>query len=165
MCTRGDRLRGNELNWSKIGNGGLTDAYGIKNRDEDGTIDRVVDPPAELLPVLYILKKHVQCYNLDLFDMFRDAGGNHFGTIPSNKFASCLVGQWHRLEVTVDLIDKIVRHYGTGQLAKGGGQRSDLVPQYDCVAWRCAPLNTTSHGPREASTTFSTTPTCDPGAH
>ena len=136
MCTRGDRLKNDTLNWSKIGSGGLTDAHGVKNRDDDGTVDRVRDPPAELLPVLFVMKKHVQAYNLDLPSIFKEAGATYYGTIPLARFMSALVVNFHRLEIPNEALDLIAETYGTGSLSLGGGQRKEVKATHDSAAWK-----------------------------
>ena len=142
MVTRGDRLKNDSLHWAKIGSGGLTDANGVKHRDDDG-IDRVPDPPAELLPVLFVMKKHVQAYNLDLPSIFKEAGGSQFGTIPIHKFTSAIVVNFHRLEIPEEVLDLIADVYGTGSLSLGGGQRKEVKAKHDSAAWKdfCEDVN------------------------
>ena len=66
-----------ENRWKSGGGVNTGGARGIqalgKSRDEDGTVDRVRDPPQELLPLLYAC---MQCssYNIDLYDTLQAAG-------------------------------------------------------------------------------------------
>ena len=42
----------------------------LKTRDEDGTVDRVRDPPEEMKPVLAALREKCKVENIDLLDVF-----------------------------------------------------------------------------------------------
>ena len=116
----------------KVGAGGLLD--GGKTRDDDGTIDRVRDPPPELFPLLYRLKCHVRGYHITLEEAFSDAGGTTFGTIPTTKFGSCLVNTFNRAGLTEDEIMSLINHYGIGQREPDHHAKAKVMP-YECCAW------------------------------
>lgn len=94
--------------------GGLGIFASGKTRDDDGTIDRVRDPPKELLPLLYKLRCQANSYNIALEEAFVAAGGTHYGTIPTTKFGSCLVVTFHRAGLTEEDISALVNAYGIG---------------------------------------------------
>lgn len=115
--------------------GGLGILSQGKMRDEDGTVDRVRDPPPELWPLLYKLKCQCNAYNIAIHEAFVDAGGTHYGTIPTTKFGSCLVVTFHRAGLTEDDISSLVEHYGIGNREPARHAKSRFMP-YECCAWK-----------------------------
>ena len=103
-----------------------------KQRDDDGTVDRVRDPPRELLPLLYRLRCHAEGYNIKLIDAFVDAGGTHFGTIPTTKFGSCLVVTFHRAGLTEAEILSLIEAYGIGAREPERSAKSRYAPRALC---------------------------------
>ena len=104
-------------------------------RDVDGTVDRVRDPPKELLPFLYAVKCQASAYNISLDAAFEAAGGHARGTIPTTRFCSTLVSTFHRMEFTDELMAQICMAYGTGDRPPAGSNRALVVP-YECIAWK-----------------------------
>jgi hypothetical protein len=133
-----------ENRWKTGGGVDTGGARGIqalgKSRDEDGTIDRVRDPPKELLPLLYAVRMQCSSYNIDLYDTLQAAGGSHFGTIPVTKFNSALVVALNRMQLTEKVLAEIVTHYGCGARHPAGSvyQNGRWVQQmmHECVAWQ-----------------------------
>ena len=115
--------------------GGLGILSQGKMRDEDGTVDRVRDPPRELWPLLYKLRCQCNAYNVDIHEAFVDAGGTQYGTIPSTKFGSCLVITFHRAGLTEADISSLVEHYGIGNREPERHAKSKFMP-YECCAWK-----------------------------
>lgn len=109
-------------------------AQDANSRDVDGTIDRVKDPPKELLPLLYAMKLHCASYNVNLLECFFDAGGSRFGTIPTTKFGSALVHALSRLNLSVEMITSLVDHYGCGDPVDKRSAYSRLA-QFEQVAF------------------------------
>jgi hypothetical protein len=122
----------------ETGGGIDTDLYnkwgGEKSRDEDGTIDRVRDPPKELLPLLFGFKCQANAHNIALDEAFVAAGGTSYGVIPTTKFASCLAVTFHRMGLTDENIKALVTAYGIGDKAPEGSARSKIAPFESC-AW------------------------------
>jgi len=134
----------NEDRWKQgggihVGDSNKVGGLGIfaqgKTRDDDGTVDRVRDPPKELLPMLYKLKCMANGYNLALEEAFVAAGGTGYGTIPTTKFASCLVVTFHRAGFTERDIAALVEAYGIGNREPARHAKSRVVP-YEFCAWK-----------------------------
>ena len=106
-----------------------------KTRDDDGTIDRVRDPPKELLPLLYKLRRMAEAYNIALEEAFVAAGGTQYGTIPTSKFCSCLVITMHRAGLTEVELSGLVEAYGIGNREPARHAKSRVVP-FECCAWK-----------------------------
>ena len=106
-----------------------------KTRDDDGTVDRVRDPPRELLPLLYKLRCQASAYNVDLEGAFVQAGGSSYGTIPTTKFGSCLVVTFHRAGLTEGDIFALIEAYGIGNREPERHAKSKVMP-YECCAWK-----------------------------
>lgn len=129
---------------SKVG--GLVDQRyaldGGKTRDADGTIDRVRDPPKELLPFLYAVKMQCSSYNISIDQVFEAAGGTAYGVIPATKFQSALVVTFQRLHIKQELLAAIAEAYGTGYQAPEGSKRS-IGARFEAVAWKdfCEDVN------------------------
>jgi hypothetical protein len=120
-----------------IDTGAAKGIFAGRTRDADGTIDRVKDPPKELLPVLYAVRMQASAYNISLDATFEAAGGNARGTIPATKFCSTLVVTFHRLELTEQILAALVDAYGCGERAPAGSAR-EIVAPYEVVAWKGA---------------------------
>ncbi|MGB1602228.1 MAG: hypothetical protein ACPIOQ_56390 [Promethearchaeia archaeon] len=133
-----------ENRWKSGGGVDTGGARGIqalgKSRDEDGTVDRVRDPPQELLPLLYALRMQCSSYNIDLYDTLQAAGGSHYGTIPISKFSSALVVALNRFPLTEKILADIAAHYGCGAQSPAGSvyQNGQWVKQlvHECIAWQ-----------------------------
>ncbi len=106
-----------------------------RSRDTDGTIDRVKDPPKELLPVLYAIRANCASYNIDLHEYFQDAGGSAYGTIATTKFCSSLVVGIHRLDLTEETLAAIVEAYGCGTPIDPRSAYHK-ISRFETVAWK-----------------------------
>lgn len=106
-----------------------------RTRDTDGTVDRVKDPPKELLPVLYSIKMQASAYNISLDAIFEAAGGDARGTIPATKFASTLSFAFQRMDLTEQIVHDLLIAYGCGERAPPGSAKEQVAP-YECVAWK-----------------------------
>ena len=117
------------------GGKGKTGVMSGKTRDEDGTIDRVRDPPKELLPLLYAMRCSCEAYNIgNLEDAMLAAGGTHYGVIPTTKFASCITTLFPRLGITEESVLLLVTTYGCGDKVPERSSRAKLQP-FDMCAW------------------------------
>ena len=106
-----------------------------KSRDEDGTIDRVRDPPKELLPLLYAMRMSCEAYHIgSLEDAMLAAGGTHYGVIPTTKFGSCIATLFPRLGLTEENMLALVTAYGCGDKVPERSHRAKLQP-FDMCAW------------------------------
>ena len=61
------------------------------NRDSDGTIDRVRDPPESLKPLLKKIRRQVDLRNLDLTSVMTQQGGTRYGTMNTQRWNSTIV--------------------------------------------------------------------------
>jgi len=106
-----------------------TDAFlGIeKTRDEDGTVDRVRDPPPELLPVLAAIREKAKCERVDIVGAFTEAGASPFGTMATPRFISALSVNFPRFSIEQAIFDLIVDSYGIGFQAPNVG--------WESIAW------------------------------
>jgi hypothetical protein len=118
-----------------IETGGHVNLGGGQTRNEDGTIDRVKDPPKEILPLLYAIRMQCSAYNVILDAVMEEAGGSRNGTIPRTKFASALVGALHRMPLTEAHLSSLNDAYGCGAEAPAGSARSK-VARFEAVAWK-----------------------------
>lgn len=117
------------------GGKGKTGAMSGKSRDEDGTIDRVRDPPKELLPLLYAMRMSCEAYHIgSLEDAMLAAGGTHYGVIPTTKFGSCIATLFPRLGLTEENLLALVTAYGCGDKVPERSHRAKLQP-FDMCAW------------------------------
>lgn len=108
---------------------------GGRTRNELGEVDRVADPPPELLPVLYALKMQCSAYNIDMHAVFVGAGGTHFGTIQTSKFHSALVVTFHRIELGDEILEALARAYGCGSASVPGSAKAVRHGHESC-AWK-----------------------------
>ena len=123
--------------WKQGGGVDSGEAKGIhagRNRDIDGTVDRVKDPPKDLLPLLYAVKMMCSSYNIDLHGIFHDAGGTAFGIISPTKFVSALTVGLHRMPISEALLFRILTVYGCGDPAPANSAQAKIAP-FDAVAW------------------------------
>jgi len=97
-------------------------------RDEDG-IDRVPDPPEQLLPYLQMFKVIARGEGIDLNAAMMDAGGTRYGTIPTQKFCAKMTDIFKRFAFSEQLLFSLSCAYGTGceDIRQGG---------YELVAWK-----------------------------
>ena len=123
--------------WKAGGGVDVGSAYSHKSggRDTDGTIDRVRDPPLEVLPTLYQIQQQCMSYNIDLHSVFESAGGRVNGMMPHTKFSSALVVALHRCRLDEPTLAQLTSAYGCGQKAPEGSARSKYA-QFDSVAWK-----------------------------
>lgn len=85
------------------------------NRDADGTIDRVRDPPESLKPLLTKIKRQVNLRNIDLDNVLKDQGGTRYGTMNTQRFCSTLVIMFERdLIFSEEDLTAVANAYGTG---------------------------------------------------
>ena len=117
----------------KIGGGGLF-STAEKTRDADGTIDRVKDPPKELLPLLYRIRTMQAGYNIKLEDTFVDAGGTAYGTIAATRFGSTLVNAFPRAGLTNEELSALAEHYGVGNRERATNAKAKVMP-YEYCSW------------------------------
>lgn len=110
-------------------------AWKTGQRDVDGTIDRVKDPPKELLPVLYNIQASCASYNIDLHEVFVEAGGSQYGTMPTTRFCSALTVALHRVNLTEEVLTAIVDAYGCGD-AVDPRSRYHALSRFQMVAWK-----------------------------
>jgi len=101
---------------SKAEGSGATDtsSYGGKTRDEDGTVDRVPDPPEALKKWLLVLKLKNKAAMVDLPGTLREAGGTPMGTIPKGQFTQCLRNMYREFRFTDQLLFSMAHAYGCG---------------------------------------------------
>lgn len=99
-----------------------------KMRDEDGTVDRVADPPPEMWPILAALKYKCEVENIELVSVFEEGGDTHFGNMKTHKFFSVLKDNFQRYNFGVDVLDAIMNHYGCGYRDPRG--------RYENIAWK-----------------------------
>ncbi len=59
-----------------------------KTRDEDGTVDRVPDPPDHLKFWLLVLQLKIKVEEIDLEPAFVQAGGTRYGTITKRQVSA-----------------------------------------------------------------------------
>ena len=115
--------------------GGMGGIHAGRRRDVDGTIDRVKDPPKELLPLLYSIRASALCYNIDLYSVFEEAGGSGYGMIPTQKFSSALVVALHRMPLTEHMLTALADAYGCGTEVPSRSAYSRIA-KFDSVAWK-----------------------------
>lgn len=85
------------------------------NRDADGTIDRVRDPPAELKPLLKKIKRVLDERNIDLHNVLSEQGGTRYGTMVKQRFNSSIVILFEKdLVFSEEDLFAIDKAYGTG---------------------------------------------------
>ena len=85
------------------------------NRDADGTIDRVRDPPKELLPLLKKIKRLMDMENVDLHCVFENQGGTKYGTMVKTRFVSTLRDLMLKVHFFTEAeIHEVCKAYGTG---------------------------------------------------
>ena len=84
----------------------------VKTRDEDGTVDRVADPPQKLWAVLAAFQYKCEVENINLETIFEEGGGTHFGTMKTHKFFSSLKDNFGRFDIKEQIIEDIEDHYG-----------------------------------------------------
>jgi len=105
-----------------------------RTRDTDGTIDRVKDPPKELLPLLHALRVNCSSYNIELPSVFLEAGGSRYGTIPTTRFRSALVVALHRMNLSEETLTALASAYGCGTPIATRSAYSRIA-SFDSVAW------------------------------
>ena len=93
-------------------------------RAEDGSIDRVPDPPQQLWDKLAFLTAKVQTENIDLLSVFEEFGGNHHGIMKREKFCTALKDSFPRYHFNDELLGEICTHYGTGYTNPRGKRES-----------------------------------------
>ncbi len=85
-----------------------------KTRDEDGTVDRVPDPPEALKPTLLAFKDKAIAEGIDLASIFQQYGGTRYGTISKRLFCTSLTTTFLRFNFTDQLLYSLVSAYGVG---------------------------------------------------
>ena len=115
--------------------GGMGGIHVGRKRDVDGTIDRVKDPPKELLPVLYAIRAQCSSYNIDLHGVFEEAGGTAYGLIATTRFQSALVVALHRMNLDEQTLAALVDAYGCGNQVPTRSAYARLHA-FDNVAWK-----------------------------
>jgi len=99
-----------------------------KTRDEDGTIDRVRDPPPELLPVLAAIREKCKVEGVYIESIFQEAGASHFGTMPTARFISALTVGFPRFKLDQEIYVSIVMAYGIGY--------KNPLGHWESIAWK-----------------------------
>ena len=132
-----------EDRWKTGGGVDTGEAVGLhagRSRDTDGSVDRVRDPPPELLPLLYHVKMQCSSNNVDLYAVFDSAGGSAYGTIPTTKFCSALVVALSRMPLTEVILADVVKAYGCGAQTPAGsvwtGKSWERKMVFECIAWQ-----------------------------
>jgi len=100
----------------------------VKTRDEDGTVDRVADPPQKLWAVLAAFQYKCEVENINLETIFEEGGGTHFGTMKTHKFFSSLKDNFGRFDIKEQIIEDIEDHYGCGY--------EDPRGRHENIAWK-----------------------------
>jgi len=77
---------------TSVGSVSIGGAFGGKSRDEDGTIDRVPDPPEALKKFLLVFKRKNFNAGIDVMGALRGAGASPNGTMKVSERASGRVG-------------------------------------------------------------------------
>jgi len=103
-------------------------AFGGKSRDEDGTVDRVPDPPETLKKWLLTLKRKNACAGVDTLFNLRQQGGHPNGTMKKSQFLICLKQSYKEFLFSDQLIFSIAHAYAIGDPDPEGGKTH--------VAWR-----------------------------
>ena len=130
-----NEARGEGMDHAALYSGGMKSAMDSgATRDEDG-IDRVPDPPETLKPVLYELKRMCEIEHINLPRQLELAGGNHYGTMAPQKFASALVVNFNRYHFTQQLLFSITSAYGCGYEAPPNTEIRHQLP-FESVAWK-----------------------------
>ena len=83
-------------------------------RAEDGSIDRIPDPPPALWDKLAWLGAKCDTENLEILSIFEDFGGNHHGLMKREKFCTALKDSFSRYHFDAGLLREITDHYGVG---------------------------------------------------
>jgi len=99
-----------------------------KTRDDDGTVDRVADPPQKMWAVLAAIKYKCEVENIELVSIFEEGGGNHFGVMKTSNFFSSLKDNFGRFDIRPEVIEAIEDHYGCGY--------EDPRGRHENVAWK-----------------------------
>lgn len=99
-----------------------------KTRDDDGTVDRVADPPQKLWAVLAAFKYKCEVENIELVSVFEEGGGNHFGVMKTSNFFSALKDNFGRYDIRSEIIEDIEDHYGCGY--------EDPRGRHENIAWK-----------------------------
>jgi len=60
------------------------------NRDADGSVDRVRDPPAALKPLLKKIKRVIDLELIDIHTLLKEQGATPYGTFNKTRFNSCM---------------------------------------------------------------------------
>ncbi|KAL1522063.1 hypothetical protein AB1Y20_021707 [Prymnesium parvum] len=102
-----------EESWQAVDNSAEF-AGDAETRDDDGTIDRVRDPPEELLPVLAAIKEKCLVERIDIHSVFAEAGASPFGVLATTKFVSSLCVNLPRFLIDAEVFDAIIDAYGVG---------------------------------------------------
>jgi len=85
------------------------------NRDADGTIDRVRDPPESLKPLLKLIKRFIEESNLDIHNVLKDQGGTQYGTMSTNRFNSTITIVFEKNKIfSEEELVALNNAYGTG---------------------------------------------------
>ena len=99
-----------------------------KTRDDDGTVDRVADPPDKLWPVLAAFAYKCEYENMELVSVFEEGGGTHFGVMKTHKFFIALKDNFGRYDIRPEVIECIEDHYGCGY--------EDPRGYHENIAWK-----------------------------
>jgi len=107
--------------------GGLT---GGKTRNEDGTLDRVDDPPDEILKWLLAMKLKCKTISgVDLVYSMRHAGGKNTGLMDKQQFLIALKTVFREFTFEDWLLYALTDHYGVGGDDHIGGGKK-------LIAWK-----------------------------
>ena len=130
-----NEARAGGLRGDAIYAGGMTSAMdsGV-TRDADG-IDRVKDPPKELLPILWALKQSCEREMKDLSKCLELGGGSPYGTMPPTKFTSALVSNFSRMHFSADVLQQITKAYGCGYETPHDHGKHQTLP-FESIAWK-----------------------------
>lgn len=110
-----------------VDNSALFNPNAGKTRDDDGTVDRVKDPPKILLPFLACMKEKCKIENVDLLSVFEEEKASHTGLMATTRFISAMVIAFPRCKFDAPVLQALKDAYGVGFKNPGG--------QFETIAW------------------------------
>jgi len=103
------------------------------NRDADGSVDRVRDPPESLKPLLKKIKRVIDLELIDLHTLLKEQGATPYGTMIKSRFNSVLTVIFKSSIIfSHEDLFALDSAYGTGAIDL---QDSDLGATYEYIAW------------------------------
>lgn len=99
---------------TSVGSVSIGGAFGGKSRDEDGTIDRVPDPPEALKKFLLVFKRKNFNAGIDVMGALRGAGASPNGTMKKLQFLLCIKATYKEFTFSEQLLYSFAHAYGCG---------------------------------------------------